>query len=101
MLDRVCLDSFCHYDPALKKHLVCPAFYFAEKTGEIVPNRITGTWELPASFARYMTWDAKHNAEQRGMTDDHSGDHYQLWDCPWCGGETTEIPRPRIARGES
>lgn len=98
MEPRQYIDEFCHYDKALQHHLVCPQFFFAKIREEIVPNRDDGWWEIPTDPVRHMNWRAHYIAGNAGPYEDHSGDHYQLWDCPWCGGETEPVRRnePRI-----
>lgn len=91
------IDTHCHFDEALKRHLVCSGFYFAKIKGEIVPNKFLGTWELADSVLRDMPWHAKYYAGERGNFEDHSGECYARFDCPYCGGETEPIPAPRIA----
>ena len=91
------IDSYCHWDDALKRHLICSAFYFAKLKNEIVPSRYLGCWVIPDSIPRDMTAMAKYYAGERGIEDDHSGELYQWHDCPWCGGIAENIPAPRIA----
>lgn len=86
------IDFFCHWDDALKKHLVCPEFYLAKQKRELIPDRYTGTWVIPGSVTRDMSWSARHYAGERGNFEDHTGDFYGWWDCPHCGGETEFIP---------
>ena len=88
----------CHWDPALKRHLLCSRWFFAKVRREVVPNTYGGYWEFAEGPERTMTWKAKYYAEARGIYDDHTGERYALHDCPFCGGET-EAPRrdePRI-----
>ena len=91
------IDSYCHFDDALQRHLVCSGFFYAKVRGEIVPNKYMGTWVMPDSVPRDMSWSAKYYAGERGDFEDHTGDYYALWDCPFCGGITCPIPAPRIA----
>jgi hypothetical protein len=97
---RQYVDWYCHWDGALKKHLVCAEFYFAKIRGDVVPSKYLGTWIIPDSIPRDMSWEARYYAGERGNFEDHSGDPFGLWDCCFCGGETEPIPAPRIARGE-
>lgn len=94
------IDHFCHYDEGLKKHLVCAEFYFALAKNEIVPSKYLGTWMIPDSVPRDMSWAAKYYAGERGDFEDHTGDNFALWDCPFCGGESRPIPAPRIAQAD-
>lgn len=87
----------CHWDDALKRHLVCSRWYFAEVRKEIVPNYHGGYWELADDVERRVSWEAKYRGEERGITEDHAGEKYARWDCPWCLGEAKPIPAPRIA----
>lgn len=92
------IDHFCHWDDALKRHMVCSEFYFAQLKEEIVPDKYLGTWVIPGSAPRTMSFAAKWAAYQQDRdVDDHSGDLYSHWDCPFCGGEACPIPVPRIA----
>ena len=91
------IDTFCHFDEALKRHLVCSEFFFAKLKNEIIPNKFLGTWVIPDSPQRDMPWHSKYYAGERGNYEDHSGEPYARWDCCFCGGETEPIPAPRIA----
>lgn len=91
------IDYWCHWDAELKRHLVCSDFFFAKLKGEIVPSKYLGTWMEVGSVPRDMSWSAKYYAGERGEFEDHTGDNYSLFDCPFCGGETEPIPMPRIA----
>lgn len=90
------LDHYCHYDAGLKKYLVCPEFYFAEKSGVLVPDKHLGTWVLVGDAKRRMSAMSKYYAEGRGEYEDHTDELYARWDCYFCGGETKPIPAPRI-----
>lgn len=102
-MSRALIDYFCHYDESLKHHLVCAPFFFAKVRGEIVPNKGDGCWEIPGSVQRSMSWKAKFHAEGRGAFEDHSGDLYSLFDCPWCGGELepVAVERPSFPRNDA
>lgn len=99
------VDWFCHFDDALKRHLVCASFYFACVKNEIIPNRDDGYWEIPADLPRRMGWRARFYAKQRNQNYiDHSGDPYAWFSCPWCGGDLPEVevkPRPLLPRGDA
>lgn len=93
------IDYYCHFDEPLRKHLVCAEFYFARLKGEIVANRDDGCWEIPDAKPRNMSWRARFYGEARPGFEDHTGDPYRWYDCPFCGGETEAVeikPRPLL-----
>lgn len=95
------IDYYCHFDTALKRHLLCAEFYFAKVAREIIPNYILQCWEIPGTLSRYMSYQARYYAEQRGAYEDHTGDPYGWHDCPFCGGETEPLPAKVLPRGDA
>ena len=77
----------CGYDDALRMHIHCGRFYYAKTRKEIVEDNTLGCWVFPFDPPRRVTAMSKYYAEERGITDDHEGESYQHFTCPWCGGD--------------
>lgn len=85
---RQLIDWLCHWDVALKRHLMCSRFYFARARKEIVPNYRLGCWVMPSDPLRTSRFEATQSSGQ-----DHRSEDYQRWDCPWCGGPTSAVSK--------
>lgn len=77
------IDYECRFDAPLGRHLMCSRFYFARARKEIIPNYKLGCWVMPSDPLRTARFEATQSSGE-----DHRGEDYQRWDCPFCGGPT-------------
>ena len=87
--------------PGLSPLCACKDRYHAMCCGEFLWSEIVGGWMFVDAPVRTMSWRTRYLANERGhIPDDHTGEPYRWYDCPWCGRELPQRIKPEILLDE-